>query len=383
MGSDAPPPPPPPPTTAGDGPQSQSQSQTHFKMEIVINRKGEAEVKTTPISGSTPSANFQDNPNLEHVADDRWKALLRQFVDQQRRTGTLPDDKTQHELHLWYLHAAKEYGNSRSHRKSTFSKHQVMLLEEEAGFTFPRSAAAASANQVQEGKAEAGTKSSGGGGGAGSTGGGSSPRIRIKIPKVGAASGMGSNNSGGGLGSNTSSRRSTPKGLTPKGSTPKITDTPMNVDHDASFPSSVAPKSLIADDLPIAGVTMTPGQCRALEDTPTDAATMAILVRRFTKLLARQQYERNAAVNLDHAMALLSAPKNRMMEIVEILEGIGLIELTDGEEGGSVEWRGSEGMLGQTDEEDEGSEGSVAKKRKREDADTLQEEISKLYHDER
>ena len=73
-----------------------------------------------------------------------------------------------------------------------------------------------------------------------------------------------------------------------------------------------------------------------------------------------------------------------MMEIVEILEGIGLIELTNGEEGGSVEWRGSEGMLGQTDEEDEGSEGSTAaKKRKREDADTLREEIGKLYHEER
>ena len=379
MGSDAPPPPPPPPTTAGDGPQSQSQSQTHFKMEIVINRKGEAEVKTTPISGSAPSANFQDNPNLEHVTDDRWKQLFREFVDQQRRTGTLPDDETQHELHLWYLHTAKEYGNNRSHRKSTLSKYQVLLLEEEAGFAFPRSApAAASANQVQEGKAEAGTKSS-------STGGGSSPRIRIKIPKVGAASGMGSSNSGGGLGSNTSSRRSTPKGLTQKGSTPKITDTPMDVDEDGSFPStcSVAPESLIADGLPIAGVTMTPGQCRALEETPTDAATMAILVRRFAKLLARQQYERNAVINLDHAMTLLGAPKNRMMEVVEILEGIGLIELTNGEEGSSVEWRGSEGMLGQTDEEDEGSEGGIAKKRKREGADTLREDIGKLYHEER
>ena len=379
MGSDAPPPPPPPPPpTAGDGPQSQSQSQTLFKMEIVINRKGEAEVKTTPFSGSAPIAALHNNPHLEHVTDDRWKALLRQFVDQQRRTGTLPDDETQHELHLWYLHAVKEYGNNRSHRKSTFSKYQVMLLEEEAGFTFPTSAtaAAASANQVQEGKAEAGTKSS-------STGGGSSPRIRIKIPKVGAASGMGSSNSGGGRGSNTSSRRSTPKGLTPKGSTPKVLDTPMDIDDDASFPSSVAPEALIADDLPITGVTMTTAQRRALEEIPTDAATMAILVRRFAKLLARQQYERNAAINLDHATTLLGAPKNRMMEIVEILKGIGLIEFTNGEEGGSVEWRGSEGMLGQTNEEDEGSEGSVEKKRKREDADTLREEIGKLYHEER
>lgn len=339
-------------------------------MEIVINRKGEAEVKTAPLSGTAPSMTLQNNSNLEHVTDDKWKQLLQHFVDRQRRTGTLPDDKAQHELHLWYLHAVKEYGNSRSHRKSTFSKYQVMLLEEEAGFTFPRFSAA-SANQVQEGKTEAGTKFSGGAG-AGSTGGGSSPRIRIKIPKVGAASGMGSNISGGGLGSNTSSRRSTPKGLTPNASTPKITDTPMDVDDDVSF-----------SDLPIAGITMTPAQRRALEETPTDAATMAILVRRFTKLLARQQHERNAVVNLDHVVTLLGAPKNRMMEIVEILEGIGLIELTNGEEGGSVEWRGSEGMLGQTDEEDKGSEGGVAKKRKREDADTLREEISKLYHEER
>ena len=372
-----PPPPPPPPTEAKDGPQGQGQKQ--FKMEIIINRKGEAEVKTAPISGPAPSAALQ-NPNLEHVTDDRWKALLRQFVDQQRRTGALPDDETQHELHLWYLHAIREYGNSRSHRKSTLSKHQVMLLEEEAGFTFPRSAAAASTNQqVKEGKAEAGSS----GGGAGSTGGGSSPRIRIKIPKVGAASGMGSNNSGGGLGSNTSSRRSTPKGLTPKGSTPKIADTPMDVDDEASFPS-VAPESLVADDLPIAGITMTPAQCRALEESPPDAATMAVLVRRFAKLLARQQYEHNSAVNLDHAVALLGVPKNRLMEIVEILEGTGLIKFMNGEEGGSVEWLGAEGMLEQTDQDGEESEGgAAAKKRKREDADTLREEIGKLYHEER
>lgn len=380
MSTDAPPPPPPPPPTkAENGPQGQSQ--THYKMEIIINRKGEAVVKTTPISGAAPSTTLQ-NPNLEHVTDDKWKQLLQQFVDRQRRTGTLPDDETQHELHLWYLHAVKEYGNSRSHRKSTFSKHQVMLLEEVAGFTFPRSAVAASINQAQESKVEAGTRSSGVGA-AGSAGGGNSPRIRIKIPKVGAASGMGSSSSGGGLGSNTSSRRSTPKGQTPNASTPKITDTPMDFDDDASFPSSVAPKSFIADDLPIAGVTMTPAQRRALEETPTDAATMAILVRRFTKLLARQQYERNAAVNLDQIMAVLGSPENRMMEIVAILDGIGLIELTNGEEGGSVEWRGSEGMPEQTDEEGEEIKDSAAKKRKWEDPDTLREEIGKLYHEER
>ena len=329
-------------------------------MEIAINRKGEAKVKTTQISGPAPSATLKNNPNLAHVTDDRWKAYLGQFVDQQRRTGTLPQVSSTNLLYLWYLHAKEQYGNSRSHRKSSFTKYQVMLLEEEAGFTFPRSAPAIAAirsahtNQVQEGKAEAGTKSSSTGGGAGS------PRIRIKIPKVGAASGMGSNNSGS----------------QSNASTPKVLDTPMDVDDEASFPN----------DLPIAGITMTPAQRKSLEETPPDATTMAILVRRFAKILARQQYECNAAVDLDHVMTLLGAPKNRMMELVEILEGIGLVELTNGEEGSSVIWLGSEGMLMETDEEGEGSEGSstaAAQKTKREDADTLREEIGKLYHEER
>ena len=59
-------------------------------MEIAINRKGEAKVKTTQISGPAPSATLKNNPNLAHVTDDRWKAYLGQFVDQQRRTGTTP-----------------------------------------------------------------------------------------------------------------------------------------------------------------------------------------------------------------------------------------------------------------------------------------------------
>ena len=58
---------------------------------------------------------------------------------------------------------------------------------------------------------------------------------------------------------------------------------------------------------------MTPAQRKALEENPPDATTMAILVRRFAKILARQQHERNAAVNLDHVMTLLGAPKNRMI----------------------------------------------------------------------
>ena len=89
------------------------------------------------------------------------------------------------------------------------------------------------------------------------------------------------------------------------------------------------------------------------------------------------------AVALDEAAGLLGVPKHRLVDIVEMLEGIGLVERTEeGEEGevGSAQWLGAEGMREQTGEE---SEGRSAKERKVEDAGALREEIGKLYQEER
>ena len=91
---------------------------------------------------------------------------------------------------------------------------------------------------------------------------------------------------------------------------------------------------------------------------------------------------------LNEAAVLLGVPRHRLVEIVEILEGIGLVERTEGgeEEGEgrrSVQWLGAEGMREEMGEESEGSDSRRAGKRKWEDAHALREEIGKLYQEER
>jgi hypothetical protein len=138
-------------------------------------------------------------------------------------------------------------------------------------------------------------------------------------------------------------------------------------DDEASRPNS-ALETLVADDLPVAGLTMTPAQRMSLEQSPPDAATMAILVQRLTKDLC----ESNSAVDLDHAAILFGVPKDRIIEIVEVLDGIGLVKFTDVGEAGFVEWVGAKGMQEQIG----------TKERKGEDVDALREEIDKLYREE-
>ena len=418
MSADQPAPPAPPPPPPADGPHP------HYRMEIAVTRRGEATVTSAAVPGPAPPAFRDGDPNLAHITDGRWRALLRKFVDHQRRTGALPDpsaDADQQELLAWYLRTVQEYAKNRGHKKSSLTKHHSRVLEEEAGFVFGnnsnnntnnkgRSFAVAAEDEEEKetkttqeaGKEKVEAQESDKKG----KQGGASPRIRIKIPKV-AAGGAAPDSGvvGGGIGSHTP-KDSTPKEEhTPKDvSTPKVSDTPMDVDDDddddeqeASYPTAAEaapdnPPPAFADDdnLPVDGVTLTPAQRRSLEQTPPDPSAVALLVRRFTSLLTQQGHQSDTdggdatpAVALDEAAGLLGVPKHRLVDIVEMLEGIGLVERTEeGEEGevGSAQWLGAEGMREQTGEE---SEGRSAKERKVEDAGALREEIGKLYQEER
>ena len=448
----APPPPLPPPPPPADGPHH------HYRMEIAVTRRGEATVTSAAVPGPPPAFR-DDNANLEHITDGRWKELHRRFVDHQRRTGTLPDpsaDADQHELDAWYLRTVQEYAKNRGHKKSSFTKYHSRVLEEEAGFVFGNNnstsnnnskgrvaAAAAEDDAAEEEKEEAKTaqeaveekveeqESDKKG-----KQGGASPRIRIKIPKKADVAAPDS-----GVGGETGSNSHTPKDSTPKVSDPMDADcddeglhhnkehvahdkrsiglieclegpietgeggtndddTPIEIEgndeeQEASYPATEeAPDLLPAfadeDNLPVDGITLTPAQRRGLEQSPPDPAAVALLVRRFTNLLTQQGNDGDAtsAVALNEAAVLLGVPRHRLVEIVEILEGIGLVERTEvGEEEGegrrSVQWLGAEGMREQMGEESEGSDSRRAGKRKWEDAHALREEIGKLYQEER
>ena len=441
MSADQPPPPPPPPPPPADGPHR------HYRMEIAVTRRGEATVTSAAVPGPPPAFR-DDNPNLEHIADGRWRELHRRFVDHQRRAGTLPDpsaDADQQEPLAWYLRTVQEYAKNRGHKKSSLTKHHSRVLEEEAGFVFGnnsttsnnnfkgRVAAAAEDDAAEEEKEEAKTaqeaveeKAEEHESDKKGKQGGASPRIRIKIPKVAAGAAPGSG-VGGGIGSH-ASKDSTPKVSDPmdadcndeglhhnkehvahvKRSTGSIErlegpietgeggtnddDTPMEmeVNDEEQEALDLLPAFADEDNLPVDGITLTPAQRRGLEQSPPDPAAVALLVRRFTNLLTKQGNDSDAssAVALNEAAVLMGVPRHRLVEIVEILEGIGLVERTEGreEEGEgrrSVQWLGAEGMREQMGEESEGSNSRRAGKRKWEDAHALREEIGKLYQEER